>query len=77
VIRRTFRALATIVSADYCRCPLCSCKARLSLDNLPSYLLSYTSNELTIVGPGLALEGYIVGKFHCEHRERYARAIDE
>jgi hypothetical protein len=77
VIGRTFRALANAASADYRRCPLCSCKARLSLDDLPSHLLSHTSDELTTAGPGLALEGYMVGKFHCEHRERGAGAIDE
>jgi hypothetical protein len=77
VIGKTFRALANAASADYRRCPLCSCKARLSLDDLPSHLLSHRSDGLTIAGPGLALEGYIVGKFHYEHREGDAGPIDE
>jgi hypothetical protein len=66
---RILRALANAVSADYRRCPICSCKARLGLDDVPSHLLSHPSDKLTIARPGLALEGYVVGKSDCEHRE--------
>jgi hypothetical protein len=69
VIGRTFRALANAASTDHYRCPLYSYKVRLSLDDVLLHLLSHMSDELTIAAPGLAFEGYMVGKFDCEHRE--------
>jgi hypothetical protein len=77
VIGRTFCALANAASTDHRRCPLYSCKVRLSLDDVLSHLLSHTSDELTTAAPGLAFEGYVVGKFDCEHREGDAGLVED
>lgn len=64
------RSEANAASTDQRRCPLSSCKKKqICLEYFPFHLLSHTSEELDAFAPELAREGYMVGKFECEHRD--------
>lgn len=69
-VEKALCAIVNAASMDQRRYPLSSCKRKQTcLEDFSFHLLSHTSEELDVVTTELAQEGYIVGKFECEHEE--------
>lgn len=67
VVEKTLRAITDAVCVDRRKCPLRFCRKRVELEDLTLHLLDHKGEMLEAAAPELVRQGYVVGKFHCEH----------